>query len=55
MLGLSELGISLEETLKEIGYQVGDLSREYTESFVQECIEAGKENRITGRGLTRDS
>jgi len=55
MLGLSELGISLEETLKKIGYQVSDLSKEYTESFVQECIESGKENRIMGRGLTRDS
>lgn len=51
MLGLDKLAISLEQLLKKIGYQK-TVDPQYTESFLKESLEEGKQNRIIGRGLT---
>lgn len=51
MLGLGDLGISLEEILEIIGYQKGNLDREYTKAYLEGCLEEGRQNRITGLGL----
>ncbi len=51
MLGLGDLGISLEEILRIIGYQKSDINSEYTQAYLEECLEEGKQKRITGLGL----
>lgn len=51
MLGMGNLGISLEKILEIIGYQKSNLVRQYTKTYMGECLEEGRQNRITGSGL----
>ncbi|MBS3787917.1 MAG: hypothetical protein V5A79_02230 [Candidatus Bipolaricaulota bacterium] len=52
MLGMGNLGISLKEILKIIGYQKSDLGDEYKKPYLEKCFEEGRQNRITGLGLS---
>jgi len=54
MLGMGNLGISLEEILEIIGYQKSNLDTEYTKDYLEDCLEEGRQNRITGLGLSDD-
>jgi hypothetical protein len=50
MIGASDLGISMEELL-QIKRLQKPLEWQFSEKFFQIHVTAGKENRITGRGL----
>lgn len=51
MLGLSDLGISMEILMKKIGL-TKNLRRQFSEEFFRVNIRLGQTNRITGEGLT---
>jgi|GEM_PF-4309323 len=44
MLGMGNLGISLEEILEIIGYQKSNLDTEYTKDYLEGCLEEGRQN-----------
>ncbi|HKZ19227.1 MAG TPA: hypothetical protein VJQ57_03885 [Acidimicrobiia bacterium] len=52
MIGLGDVGISLEEILRETGLARA-LPHYLTKSFFDECIARGQEKRIRGEGLRR--
>ncbi len=54
MLGYSELGISLEKLLRDIGLQKSNLKWACTDKFFKEKIGEGRENLVTGTGLVSE-
>ena len=51
MLGMSQLGISMETLLKRLGFQRKLEHFWFTEEFFQENLTRGSINRVTGEGL----
>ena len=54
ILGYSELGISLERLLRDVGLQKSNLKWACTDKFFQKKIEEGRLNLVTGTGLASE-